>query len=158
MTEEIMNAEAWGGDVPRQEISLEQMDSLAARIKAAREEYDAQKKLASEAHGHLEILENEMVALLKASGRKSYAAPGIGSVGYREKEQYTVPKDLDAKRALFSYISDKYGRDVLASMLSINHNTINSWANKETETGEVQQIPGLDQPTMIETFYFTKEK
>lgn len=154
-----MTAEAWGNpDQPVQEITLEQLDTLAARIKEHRELYEAAKKASSEAHGRLEILENEMIALLKAAGRKSYPAPGIGNVGYREKEQYTVPKDLDAKRALFNYISDKYGRDVLASMLSINHQTINSWANKETEAGEVQQIPGLDQPTMIETFYFTKEK
>lgn len=158
MAEEIMTADAWGGDVPRQEITLEQLDALAAKIKLLRESYDDAKKQATACHDALEISQNEMISLLKAAGRKSYPAPGIGNVGYREKEQYTVPKDTDAKRELFKYISDKYGRDVLTSMVSINHQTINSWANKETETGEVQKIPGLDQPTMIETFYFTKEK
>lgn len=159
MQDTPMTAEGW--ETPPQAetaTTLEAMDNLVSQIKNKRQEYEEKKKQATAAHDDLEILQNEMVALLKANGRKSYHAPGVGKVGYKEVEQYTTPKTNDAKQALFGYIRDKYGEEVLTSMVSINSNTLKGWANKETESGEVQRIPGLEQPTMVEIPSFTKEK
>lgn len=154
----MMTADEWGqAEKPLQGTTLAMLDDLAKKIKEARVEYEAKSKEKTAAHDALEKLEMDMINLLKVNNRQSYNAPGIGTVGYRIREQYTVPKNVIAKECLFKYIEDKYGKDTLMGMMSINSQTLNSWANKEVESGEVQQIPGLDQPTAQEIFSFRKD-
>ena len=98
-----------------------------------------------------------MLNALAASGKKNYTVDGIGQVYTVTKEQYTTPKISEDKTKLFNYIEDKYGPDVLMFMVSINHQTLNSWANKETETGEVMAIPGLAEPTSVTTLSFRRK-
>lgn len=143
--------------IPASEITLEQMDDMVKAIKAARDDYEIAKDQASAAHDRVKKAETAVMASLKALGRNGYECEGIGKVSYYTKETYTTPKSNEDKVALFAYIQEKYGDDALTSMVSINHATLGSWANKETESGDVMQIPGLAQPSMVEILSFRKK-
>lgn len=133
------------------------MDQLVAKLNKARLEYDEAKAASTEAHGRLENVEHEVMNALKLNGKTKYEAEGVGLVYTVTKEVYTTPKTIDDKKRLFDYIKQKYGAESLMAMLGVNHNTLNSWANKETETGEVMEIPGLAQPTAATTLAFRRK-
>lgn len=137
--------------------TLDQMDKLIEDLREARASYDEAKRKATELHGILEEKEKLVLNTLKANGRTKYEAEGVALVYYTTKEIYSTPKTNEEKRALFSYIQNKYGVDACTSMLSINHNTLNSWANKEVESDPLIIIPGLDKPTSVETLFFKKK-
>lgn len=137
-------------EVAPDQSTLEQMDSLILELRRAREEYEAKKLVATEAHDKLEIVEKKVIGALKANKRTKFEAEGVALVYISEKEVYRVPKDNESKKKLFNYIKNKYGDEVLMAMAGVNHQTLNSWANKEVEAG-VMEIPGLEAPTMQET-------
>jgi hypothetical protein len=98
----------------------------------------------------VEEKENFILDLLTALGRQSYEAEGVAKVTKCIQTSYKVPKEIDKKQALFNYIKGKYGGDALMGLVSINSATLNSWAKKEIETGDVSVIPGLELPTSNE--------
>jgi len=155
MKQEVMGD--WFPDIP-DTITLEQMDALVSKLQAAREAYDTAKKFSTEKYHQLEEVEKEVIGTLKSNGRTKFEAEGVALVSIQTKEVYTTPKTTDQKRDLFRYIQDKYGVEVLTSMLGINHNTLQGWANREIETDPSLQIPGLDKPTSVETLYFRSKK
>lgn len=131
-------------------VSLEQMDQLVTDYRKARDAYDAAKKVSSELSAKADVAEERLVAALKASRRSKYEVDGVGLVFIKEVEQYTTPKTVAQKNALFNYIKTKHGPDALMGMVSINSQTLNSWANREAEEG-VMEIPGLEAPTIRES-------
>jgi len=133
------------------------MDKLIEKLKLARQSYDEAKKKSAEEYHKLEEVEKEVINALKSNNRTKFEAEGVALVYISSKEIYATPKTNDQKAALFEYIRTKYGEDALKTMLSINHNTLNSWANKEVETDPTLQIPGLDAPTSVETLNFRKK-
>lgn len=136
--------------------TLEQMDNLIQELARARATYEEKKRASTEAHDALEEVEKKVIGALKANGRSKFEAEGVGLAYISEREVYTVPKDTGNKTKLFNYIKEKYGPDALMSMVGINYQTLNSWANKEIEAG-VMQIPGLEAPTMQETLNFRRK-
>jgi hypothetical protein len=151
-----MDMNEWS-ETPTQSITLEQMDSLVDTMAVLRTQYETAKRAATELHNQLEEAEQAVLNALAASGKKNYTVDGVGQVYTVTKEQYTTPKVNDDKTKLFNYIKDKYGPDVLMTMVGINHQTLNSWANKETETGDVMTIPGLQEPTSVTTLSFRRK-
>jgi len=143
----------WLDDAPPS--TMEGMDALIAEYKAARDDYDAKKKISNEANAVKEELQAKVIAALKANGRSKYDSPDMGMVYISHKEVYPSPKANEDKDALFNYIHTKYGKDTLTGLLSINSQTLNAWANKEAETG-VMKIPGLQAPTTMETLNYRK--
>ena len=148
----------WG--VPTQQtssestVTLEQMDALIVRLSDQRKKYEQAKKASAEEYHKLEEIEKEVMNTLKVNGRIKYEAEGVAAIHIQTKEVYTTPKTVDQKRQLFKYIQDKFGVEALTGLLSINHQSLNSFANKETEADPGLVIPGLDQPTSVETLYF----
>ena len=150
MTEEQTSLDQWQQlDQPEQAVTLEQMDQLLVDLRQKRDHYDELKAKATEAHGIYEAQMKLVIDTLNANKRNSYSVDGVGSVHIVHKEVYTTPKTNEQKTSLFNFIKENYGPDVLMSMVSINSQTLNSWANKEAEAG-VMSIPGLEAPTMQE--------
>lgn len=94
--------------------------------------------------------------MLKAAGRRKYEAEGVGLVYITEDTSFTTPKTTEDKNKLFHYIEQKYGKEVLDSMLSIHSAKLNSWATKEIETDPTLKIPGLQDPVIEETISLRK--
>jgi DNA-binding transcriptional regulator YbjK len=157
--EPLSLADQWQAETASTEAAstLEQMDDLIQRYAKAREKYDEQKAVATDLYKESEELKKQVINALKANKRTKFETEGVGTVFIVEKEIYTVPKVADDKTRLFNYIKDKYGADTLMSMVGINHQTLNGWANREVESG-VMQIPGLEAPTMDESLSFRRKK
>lgn len=136
--------------------TLEQMDDLIIKLRAARDDYEAKKKTATEAHNEYERLESLVVNTLTANKRSKYAVEGVANVHIVVRESFTTPKSAEAKAALFQYIEEKAGREALLGMQSINSNTLNAWAKQESESG-VMVIPGLEAPTATEKLSLTRK-
>lgn len=133
------------------------MDHLIQKLQTHRAEYDAAKKLSADAYHRLEEVEKEVINALKANNRTKFEAEGVALVYITTKEVYTTPKTPEQKDEFFGYIRSKYGPEVLTGMLSVNHQTLNSFANKETEADPTLNIPGLDAPTSVETLTFRRK-
>ncbi len=134
------------------------MDELVAKLQLARASYEEAKRLSAVEYHKLEEVEKECMNTLKANGRTKYEAEGVASISIQSKDVFTTPKTIEQKRTLFRYIQDKYGVETMTAMLSVNHQTLNGWANKEIEGDPALQIPGLDAPTSVETLYFRTKK
>ena len=150
MTEEMFEEFQEMSAQPVDTLTVVQLDQLVQRLQDLRRLYDEKKKAASEANAKVEEAENTIMGVLEKLGKNSYEAEGIGRVTKCMKLVYRVPKTNLEKIALFEYIKSKHGEDALTSMVSVNHNTLTSWANKEVESGGVAQIPGLEAPTHVE--------
>lgn len=136
---------------PQQQITISQMTEMVRAMLEARADYEKAKDAATKAHDWYELKRKDILNALTTQGLDKYEAPGLALVYKTVKEVYRTPKTNDDKQKLYDYIKSKYGEDALLTMTSINHQTLNSWANKETESGDVMQIPGLDSPTVEET-------
>lgn len=135
--------------------TLTGMDEMIIELRRRRTEYENAKAVSTEKHNALEEQENLVLNALRSNGRTKYQVDGAGTVYIIEKEVYRTPKTLAEKQQLYKYIQEKYGVETLTSMLSINSQTLNSWANKESEAG-VMSIPGLEAPTMQESIGMRK--
>lgn len=143
-------------DTPAQaSMTLEQMNAMIQELDSTKALYEARKEMSDDAYKDYENQRKLVLDTLKAQGLENYKAPGVGMVYISAKEVYRVPSDIPTKTQLFNYIKNKYGVDTLMTMTSINHATLNSWANKESEAGAMQ-IPGLEQPTLQETVGFRR--
>lgn len=147
----------WQEIVPETASTLEEMDQLIARYKAARTDYEDKKQVSNEAHAVYKEIEAQVIDALKANKRTKYQVDDLGTAYIISKEVYATPKSNDDKVRLFEYIAGKHGADALLGLQSINSQTLNSWANKEAEAG-VMSIPGLDAPTLHESLGFKKGK
>jgi len=132
------------------QINVEDLDEMVRKLRALRDEYEAKKKLSSEAHDAYEQQEALVINTLQSLKKSKYELEGVATVSISHRESYTTPKTIDDKNKLFTYIKEKYGPDALMTMVSINSQSLNAWANKESDTG-VMQIPGLGAPVATET-------
>lgn len=138
-------------------LTVEAMDQMIQELRHAKESYEELQAKADEVKEVYTKQRSKIIDALTTLKRRDYSVDGAGHVYISQKEVYNTPKTNQDKTALFNYIKEKYGPDALMSLVSINSQTLTSWANKETETGEVMSIPGLDQPTMVETLNFRKK-
>lgn len=156
MQEQLWNPEEELSDKP---VSLEQMDLLIKAYVEKREDYEEAKKISTQKYHEYEAAEKRVIDALRAANKTSYKLDGVGTFSRTFKEVVTVPKDLESKRALVKWIRERYGDDVCDQMLSINHQTLNSFYNQEAEKAEDRslfRIPGLDAPTVVENASWRK--
>ena len=142
-------------------ITVGELDSLIESYIAKRGIYEEHKAIASEKYKEYEDAENKVTAALTALGKKSYKLEGVGTFTRVMKEVVTVPKELEKKRSFFNWIKDKYGVDTLDTMLSINHQSVNSFYRQEADKHKDDlgfSIPGIEAPTSTETVSFRKDK
>ncbi len=135
--------------------SISQLEQLIAELKQARQKHAQAKAVSTDLYHQLEEVEQRVMGALKAAGRSKFEAEGVAAVRIQSKEEFNTPKELEHKRVLFKYIQEKYGVETLTGMLSINYQTLNSWAKKEIAEDPALQIPGLGQPTSSETLFFS---
>jgi hypothetical protein len=144
-------------------MELKEFDSLVDKLSYAQETYDMASRAKTEAHEQLQGIKFQILEALQKSGKTKYHVDNLGTVYTIHKYTVQTPKDVEAKRRFSSWVEAKYGSDVKDSMLGINHNTLNSFVKKEieaaTERGDVAfKIPGIEDPQIIESIGFRKEK
>jgi len=108
-----------------------------------------------------EALKGDVLKAMEALELDKQHLPGLGTV-YRQKNfSVETPKTIESKEALFKWISDNKGRDVLRSMISINSQTLNSFYKSELEvakeTGNIDfALPGIEAPKLYWTIGMRK--
>ncbi len=133
------------------DVTTTELDALVKKFIDLRGDYEAKKKVASEASAVLDSAEAELLDLLKAANKTKYNVDGLGSVTKVSKLSFKVPKEPGSKAALFNYILDNYGADVLLGLQSINSISLNAFFKDATETPM-----GLESPTSQEYLKFTR--
>jgi len=142
-------------------VTVEALDALVEQYSREREDYEAAKKISGEKYAVYQETEVRLMNTLKALGKKSYKVDAIGNIILVTKNVVTTPKTLENKRELFGWINKLYGADVLDTMVSVNHQTLNSFYNQEAEKSvhdPLFHIPGLEMPTLTESVSFRRAK
>lgn len=156
-----MEVNDWFGKEEDSTISLEEMDKLVVSYKEKREHYEEIKKEASDAYKEVEEVQFMLMQALEKARKKSYKVDGVGTFSVVEKQSVKIPQSLDKKRELVEYIKATYGSDVVDSMMSIHHGTLNSFYNQEVEKHKEDpsfHIPGLEAPTVTKEPRFLRAK
>ena len=139
-------------------ITVEELDEMVADYQTKRDIYEEAKRESSEKYKDLAAAEGKLQETLKAMGKKSYKLEGVGTFTRVMKEVVKTPKENTHKKELFDWIKENHGPDVLMSMVSINHQTLNSFYREEAKRAEdpAFKIPGVDSPTSVENVSFRK--
>lgn len=124
---------------------------------------DNLKERLAEENKKLTSLKMGMLETLDAGELEKYNVPGFGTVSRLRKFSIKVPKDPESKQALFDYISEKHGEDVLFNMTSINSQTLQSFYKDEKAIAVVEgnidwNLPGVGEPKLYYDLGITKER
>lgn len=122
---------------------------------------DARKEALSEASEKFEALKAGVLKKMELLELDKQHIPGMGTVYRQRNFSVKVPKSVDAKQRLFSWISSHKGVDVLDTMVSINSQTLNAFYKAELELakerGDIDfALPGIDMPEVYWTIGMRK--
>lgn len=137
------------------EVTVEQMDLLIDKMVELKSRIELKASELSELNKQMTTLEMEGTEKLKALGRKSYAS-GKGTLGIREMWRFNLPKDIDNKRAMFTYFKEK-GEAVLYDYATVNANKYSAFCKEEWELAKKEgrgmeyRGPGGSEPILFET-------
>lgn len=153
--------EQWEGVEAPALISTEELDRAIVTMRELRKHYEDKKKESNEAHAIYKESEDKVLGLLKAAKKSKYVVDGVGTAYTINRYVVTTPKTPEAKTQLFDYIKSKHGGETLLGMVSINHQTLNSFYNSEAEEyaakGEMFILPGIAEPTNEESVGFRSD-
>jgi hypothetical protein len=155
-----MDQSEW--DDKRAPVSTDALKELIATMRVAHLEYEAAKDVSNKLKEKYDELEAKVTSTLQGAGLKRFDVPGVGSCVIASKFSVRVPKDVESKRALFQYIREHYGANVLDEFRTINYQTLNAWFNKEAEAhGQDKKafsVPGIEAPTEESYIQFRRDK
>lgn len=139
--------------------TLSEMESLVEHLAIAKQELEKIAEEEKKIQAIRRDLENQIMKKLKEVGNTTYVSK-FGRASIKTTLSYKTPKDMEAKKQLFEYIKAK-GDDVYYSLLSVNSQTLNSWAKAEHQYAIDNnifpfEISGLEEPISYETIAFRK--
>ena len=142
-------------------LSVKVFQQLIDAMYSTKKETEVAKKAHSEAHAKYDELRRTVLKHLDSNEMDRFEGSNC-KVTRVMKCSAKVPKDIEAKQKLFSWLKESYGADVLLSMTTINANTFSSFYNKEDEAaaarGDIDfEIPGVDEPTPYYDLRVTKK-
>jgi hypothetical protein len=152
------NMNDWDDLEEKSELNLKEMDALIRQMNEEWDAYEKAKAYASELKAKYDLTEMDVVRALESAGKTKYQVEGLGTAYISNRFTYKVPKDVEAKTKLFSWIEKNHGSQVLQGLITINHQTLNSFTKVEIEKNPTIDIPGLGQPTLDKTLGFRKSK
>lgn len=135
-------------------IDVAQLDALVVEYKAAKDDYDAKKKISNEADAKCEELRAKVLATLKAANKTKYHVDGIGTAQIVRVFSVNMPKDLEGKRQLFRHLQE---RNIALEYLTVNYASLNGYFNTEREKDPAFKLPGVAEPTTQERVDLRKE-
>lgn len=139
-------------------ITTEKLDDEVRKLIELDTDYEAKKKISSEAHEKYETQRTYVLALLKETGKTKYHVDGIGTVSMAIKTQVSSPKDPLSKRQMIDYFLGLEEGHVYAAYLSVNHNTLNSYINQQLEIDPDFVMPGAGEKKETPELRFRKDK
>lgn len=152
-----MTMEVWGEDAAPSEITLKDLASLMSKLKEMRDAKDEQKKKLSEMEADISKVEQKLIDYLKDSGMTSHKASGVQII-LSKRVSVSQPSTPEDKEALFNYLREK---GEFEGMVSVNSQTLTSWARREIEAKKEAGVfgwlpPGLKEPNEYDTLSLRK--
>lgn len=138
---------------------FENLDKLVAEMQRARKRHDDAKKETSLLWETYEELRAKVSLILRNCGKTKYYVDGLGTVSIVDKYNFKMPKDPEDKTKFLNYIKDNFGAETLTNLITINHNSLNSFLSEEKEkvmSGEAVDIPGMESPVGYQELRFRK--
>ncbi len=133
-------------------VTLEQIESLGREIVNGRAEVEAAADVKKELEKKVVALEQKMLEVLHETGRHNFPLADGTNVYIHRRLAFTIPKTPEQRIEFFNYLRDK---GVFDNMITVNHNTLNSYCKAEYEAaegrGELVSIPGISAPTEFES-------
>lgn len=126
-----------------------------ARLRAEKDETKATAELASSAFTKAA---NELLNMLEAAEMDSFTAHGF-LFFTKEQASVKVPKDPEARDALFAFLKEK---GIFDEVITVNSRTLNSLYNSLADealtTGNIDfRMPGVSEPTPFKTLQLKKK-
>jgi len=123
-------------------ITVEELDRKQAEVFSARKKYEEADALSKGLYAEFKRLQEEHVSRLEGLGKTSYKTDA-GLFSYSVVEN--VKLDPEGKEEFWNFLRE---RGLFEQMISVNSNTLNSFAKEEFRAmeaaGELDpQIPGL---------------
>lgn len=158
MSNEATNLNEWD-EAGKKTTSTTELHDLVRELKTQRTRYDDAKAHSNEEYRALGEIENRVVRVLMDSRLSNAKVEGVGTVSIVNKFVIQTPKTIETKRALYTYIEQKYGKDVADSKFGINSQTLTSFFNEEIEVSKDPAfvLPGIESPTIEQSLRFTKK-
>lgn len=127
--------------------TIQELDAMVKKMFALRDEADELESKAKELKSECEMVKHKVMEILEATNRTNHETPGAGKVYTQTKYQVTFPKEPEKAAQFRQYILD----NGLDSMLTVNHQTLNSFYKQELERlGEAADpssvLPGVGAP------------
>ncbi len=161
MTEETSMPEVMSGDMTGwtlpETVTTEELDFAVKGLKDLEEDYDAKKKVSSEAHEKFENQRTFLLELLKKANKTRYHVTGLGTVSMAIKTQVKTPKDPASKKLMVEYFQT-LGPELFNHYMSVNHMTLNSYVNEQLATDPDFNLPGVGEKTETPELRFRKER
>ena len=156
MDDIMLAVEAMTDDAP-QDVSVVELDERVQKMLDFKQRIDVLDEAKKNLNEEYTKLKTETLRMLESLGRLTYQVPGVGTATKITELSYKMPSDVSDKKVLFDYIADKFGLEALLGQLSIHHQTLNSFAKSEVNSG-ISQVPGLGSPTTNEYLRFTQAR
>lgn len=150
--------EVWGvEEVETSDVSLKAINELIEKIKANRDQKEKLDEQLSELAREKETLEVKLIEYLKDSGMTSFKGPH-GQAIITKRKRVSQPATPEDKAAFFDYLKEQ---GLFEAMVSVNSNTLSSWAVTEIESKKKEGIfgwvpPGLKEPSEYESISLRK--
>jgi hypothetical protein len=140
----------------------QKMDYLVTVMTRQWEDVEKAEEEVKRLRARYDETEAEVMEALKRSKKTSYKVDGVGTAYISQKFVVKCPKDLTSKKTLFAWIRKSYDETTLYTLLSINHQSLNSWYNAEAEAHKEKKKPfevlGLEAPTSYESLGFRADR
>jgi hypothetical protein len=136
---------------PMADISLMEFEKAIQEYAEAKEEVERLAGLKNKATEVMDMFESKVMSIMQAFNKTSYRS-SYGLLVRSERWSWKTPKSDEEKDAFYGYLRAK---GLFDTMISVNSQTLNSFAKKELEaakeTGDIDfKIPGLGEPTLTE--------
>jgi hypothetical protein len=139
-------------------ITTEKLDEEVRKLVTLEQDYDAKKKISNEANEKYENQRTYLLALLRETGKSKYHVDGVGTVSMAIKTAVPTPKDPSDKRKMIEYFLTLEDGAVFPAYLSVNHQTLNSYINQQTEIDPDFRLPGVEGKKETPELRFRKTK
>ncbi len=161
-----VSADEWNEQVEKTSvITTSELDDLGKKYQAKYAEYETAKAISSTLYAEAEELEGKLVEALNQAGKSKYHVEGIGTFSFQNKMSVKTPKTIDEKKLLFEYIRTTHGEVFYLDKISVNSQTLNKLYNEDLASAKERgvdpslfHIPGLEQPTVMQSLRLTKER
>ena len=142
------------------QVSVSELQGMVKTLFEKRAEYEELEKLSKEKSAEVESLKIKVLSIMETHNMTKFPVDGVGTVYTQNKYQVSFPKEPDKAAQLRQYLVD----NELAQMLTVNHQTLNSFYKSKVEEvlanggSPTDVLPGVGEPQVHVTVAMRKGK